>query len=231
MTLLVVDGQRFTLRRSERRKTIGITVERNGNLTIAAPADCSTKRIIEVVQKKRLWVETKLAQKEMTFHPPVVRDFVSGEGFYYLGRSYRLCVFNAADRKTPPLDFHHDWFWMRRDQCHRGQELFIRWYSREGKSWLQERVNHYASRLGVIPQNVEIRELGYRWGSCSPSGKLNFHWRTVQLPPRIIDYVVAHEIGHLLIPRHNIDFWDLVDQMMPDYLDRKKWLVENGGRF
>lgn len=75
-----------------------------------------------------------------------------------------------------------------------------------------------------------MQELGYRWGSCGEQA-LNFHWRTLQLPPRIIDYVVLHELVHVLEPRHDSAFWQKVERAMPDYGARKEWLAEHGHQF
>ena len=71
--------------------------------------------------------------------------------------------------------------------------------------------------------------LGFHWGSCSRSGRLNFHWRTILLPPRIIEYGVAHELVHLRELRHNLEFWRRLERVIPDFAARKQWLAENGG--
>ena len=75
-----------------------------------------------------------------------------------------------------------------------------------------------------------VRELGYRWGACGQDGTLNFHWRTVLLPPRIVEYIVAHELVHLHEAHHGAEFWRRLERAMPDDAARKKWLAENGGR-
>jgi len=76
---------------------------------------------------------------------------------------------------------------------------------------------------------VQVRDLGYRWGSCGRG--VNVHWRTILLPPRYIDYILAHELVHLCEPRHNKRFWAALERVMPDFAERKQWLAEHGGRF
>jgi hypothetical protein len=98
-----------------------------------------------------------------------------------------------------------------------------------GRPWLQHRVEQLAARIGVTPPTVQVRELGYRWGSCGRG--VNVHWRTILLPPRYIDYILAHELVHLCEPRHNKRFWAALKGVMPDFAERKQWLAENGGRF
>jgi hypothetical protein len=82
----------------------------------------------------------------------------------------------------------------------------------------------------VEPGPLKVQELGYRWGSCG-SASLNFHWRALQLPTRAIDYVVVHELVHIVEPRHDQVFWSRVERAMPDYESRKAWLAEHGGEF
>jgi len=90
-------------------------------------------------------------------------------------------------------------------------------------------VESLAARIGVTPPTVQVRDLGYRWGSCGRG--VNVHWRTILLPPRYIDYILAHELVHLCEPRHNKRFWTALARVMPDFADRKQWLAEHGSRF
>lgn len=116
----------------------------------------------------------------------------------------------------------------RRDEVARAEGHFIRWYSEQGKRWVERRVERFAVRIGVRPASVTVRELGYRWGSCTPNGGLNFHWRSVLLPPRIVEYIIAHELVHLIVPDHSAEFWVRLERAMPDYAARKEWLAEEG---
>ena len=84
--------------------------------------------------------------------------------------------------------------------------------------------------MGVEPAPyVEVLDLGYRWGSCSTDGTLNFHWRVMQLPPQVIDYVVVHELTHLKVPDHSPKFWGEVKRVMPDFEVHRRWLRDKRG--
>ena len=226
---LTIDDLQFTLVRSAKRKTVGVTVERDGSLVLSAPADCPVERVEEIAREKQLWVYTKLAEKRLLFRPPPQKEYVSGETFHYLGRSYRLKLV-APSEQSAPLRLIHGRFLLRQDAIPEARRHFVRWYAEHGQPWLSRRVELFASRIGVTPASVEVRDLGYRWGSCSASGGLNFHWRSVLLPPRIIEYVVAHELVHLLTPNHSAEFWMRLERAMPDYAARKEWLAEEGAR-
>lgn len=228
---LCIGNLRFTLRRSARRTTIGITVDRDGTLILRAPIACSLERIEQVAREKLIWIYTKLAEKNLLFRPPRPKKFVEGEGFHYLGESYRLLLIDppGAKDQIPPLRLQDDWFMLRRDERPRADLHFVMWYTQEANRWLKVRVRRFASRVDVRPKDLDVRRLGFRWGSCSPKGGLNFHWRTILLPPEIIDYIVVHELVHLSVPYHNPEFWHRVERVIPDYVQRKCWLSENGG--
>ena len=229
MSTLTVEDLTFNLRRSERRKTLGITIERDGEVVVTAPATLPLDEIERLVRSKGLWIYRKLAEREFVVGPGRPKEYVPGETFHYLGRSYRLRLVDSANGAAP-LHLQHGWFELRRDERERGEKHFIAWYIEHGEPWLARRVALHAPRIGVDPGPVRVQDLGFRWGSCG-SAALNFHWRTLQLPPRIIDYVVVHELVHLLEPRHDDAFWRRVERAMPDYAARKEWLAEHGHQY
>jgi predicted metal-dependent hydrolase len=80
----------------------------------------------------------------------------------------------------------------------------------------------------VEPVKVVVKEMGYRWASCGKNGVLNFHWKCMMAPPKIIDYIVVHELCHVHHRNHSDAFWNEVDKVMLDYRERKAWLRKNG---
>lgn len=225
---LTVDELQFEVRWSHRRKTIEITVDRGGELIVSAPKGCDPAAIEAFVRDKRFWLYTKLTEKEALRHPIAAKEFVSGEGFPYLGRSYRLLL---VDDQDVALKLERGRFRLLRSEATRGRGHFIEWYTEHARKWLGERVRRFARRVAVWHSRVEVRDLGFRWGSCGKNSTLNFHWATILLPPSIVEYVVVHELAHLQEPNHTPDFWRLVERAMPDYEARKRWLAEHGMRF
>jgi len=120
---------------------------------------------------------------------------------------------------------------LRRDALSSAPEHFVSWYTAHASPWLGRRVRIFGERLEVMPSTLHVRDLGYRWGSCSPKGNLYFNWRVICLPPRLIEYVVAHELVHLKEPRHDSEFWGRLKRIVPDYAQRKLWLAENSARY
>ncbi len=222
---LQVDDLQFTVRHSARRRTMQITVERDGDLLLSAPPEVDEARLRTFVQEKRFWIYTKLAEKERLQRRVPRKEFVGGEGFLYLGRSHRL---KLADEQDVPLKLAAGRFSLRRDALPAARAHFIRWYSERARAWLSSRVAEYQSRMEVAPAGVKVQDLGYRWGSCGKGDWLYFHWKAILLPARIAEYVVVHEIAHLHEPHHTPAFWLRVERAMPDYAQRKAWLAEHG---
>jgi len=222
---LTVDDLQFEVRWSDKRKTLGITVDREGDLVISAPEGCDQTVLEQFVREKRFWLYTKLAEKEALRAPPQRKEFVSGEGFPYLGRSYRLLL---VDDQEVPLKLDRGRFRLRRADASRGRGVFIDWYSTRARRWLNRRVEQFAARMEVSPAGVTIQDLGFRWGSCGKGGVLNFHWATVLLPASVVEYVVVHELAHLDHPKHTPDFWLTVERAMPDFEARRDRLSTLG---
>ena len=220
-----VEDLEFIIRRSPRRRTMQITVERSGELVLSAPPDVTLEQLRAFVMEKRFWIYTRLAEKDRLQRLVPRKEFVSGEGFLYLGRSHRL---KLVDMQDAPLKLVNGRFTLRRDALPGAREHFIRWYSERARIWLSGRVAEYQSRMEVHPAGVKVQDLGYRWGSCGKGDWLYFHWKSILLPPRIAEYVVVHEIAHLHEPHHTPAFWLRVERAMPDYAQRKDWLAEHG---
>ena len=225
MTQLQIDDLAFEVKRSARRKTMEITVDRGGELVLSAPEGVGQEPLCAFVREKRQWIYKKLAEKDLLYRANPRKEFVNGEGFLYLGRSYRLKLVRSQDA---PLKLIGGRFCLRHDLAGDGRAAFIRWYSERGQDWLTKKVGEHAARMEVSPSGVKVQDLGYRWGSCGKGGKVNFHWKTILLPRNIAEYVVVHELAHLHAPHHTPAFWRRVERAMPDYDRRKSWLAAHG---
>jgi len=160
----------------------------------------------------------------------MLRVYRNGEGFLYLGRSYRLLLVANQEK---PLVLKTGRFCLLRDVVDHGdvaaaQAAFRDYYITRGLERIRQRVKYYAPKVGVSPRSVNVRELGHRWASCSPTSTLAFHWKCMMAPPTIIDYIVLHELCHFLHLDHTDAFWNELDKVMPNYSERKDWLKKNG---
>ncbi len=226
---LTVAGLDFEVQLSGARRSIGITVDRDGSLIVNAPNDCDEAELIAFAHDKRMWVYKKLAEKDLLLSQRPTKEFVCGEGFAYLGRSHRL---QLTDRQGDPVKLERGRLVMRRDiatGC-RGGQAMINWYRTRAQRWLERRVGPWAQRMGVAPSTIDVRDLGYRWGSLGKSDRVNFHWATIQLPPTLLDYVIVHELAHVHAPNHTPEFWLRVERAMPTYQAAKLELARVGSK-
>lgn len=212
------------------RKTTDIVIERNGIIAVRPPKGFSPEQVDAVVESKRMWIYRNLAEWRDLNATAVVREWVNGESFLYLGRSYRLAL--VADQDAD-LFLKEGRFCLKRALIDFGGEsaarkAFETFYCAKGEQRIRERVAYFAPKVGVSPTGTAVKELGYRWASCTKGNALTFHWKCMMAPPKIIDYMVVHELCHLRQRDHSDAFWNEVDKVMPDYAERKMWLRKHG---
>lgn len=218
---LVVENLEFEVRRSPRRKTLGLTVDRAGELVVHSPETASDAELHKWVEKKMLWVHQKLLRKEMYNRVSHKLEMVSGENIAYLGQNYRLKIVREQDVL---LQFDGQWFLLRERDRLEAPKHFQAWYQNTGGTWLNERVRFWEPKVGNIAAKVVVSDLGYRWGSCGKNNVLHFNWRLLQLPLCLVDYVIVHELTHLHERNHTPIFWQALDRVLPDWRERKEAL-------
>lgn len=206
------------------RKTIALVVTPEANLIVRAPRHVSLNSIEQFVEEQSRWIRRKQEMVRKKQRSAVPKRFVTGEEFSYLGTNYPLVI---VDNGTSPLVFDGT-FRLSHLHVNRALEIFTSWYREAARMVISERVDHCAAQAGLQYKSIKINGARTRWGSCSAKGNLNFSWRLVMTPLKIIDYVVAHELAHLWEKNHSKKFWQEVQRMDPDYQQDRRWLKENG---
>lgn len=215
----------FNIKKSK-RKTLSIYIERDGTVTVIAPGNSTDKEIEEVIKKKEYQIYKSLAEWELTNSTKIEREFVNGQSFLYLGRNYRLEIVKEEQKK--PLILKNGYFLLRKKDESKAKQLFIEFYKEKGLPKIVERVEQYQKRINVNPKQIRIMELKNRWASCSEKGNLNFHWKCIMAPLDVLNYIVVHELAHLIHKKHTKAFWNEIDKMIPDYQKHMEWLRING---
>ena len=212
------------------RQTTDIVIERNGLITVRPPLRMTPEQVDATVISKRMWIYRNLAEWRDLNAARATREWVSGESFLYLGSSYRL---QLVAEQAVPLKLKDGRFCLRRSVVELGgspaaQQAFEAFYRDKGQSRLAERVAYFATKVGVAPVGIQIKDLSFRWAACLPNGEIHFHWKCLMAPLTVIDYIVVHELCHLHQRDHSDAFWNEVDKILPDYRDRKDWLRARG---
>jgi predicted metal-dependent hydrolase len=158
---LSVDGLTFEVVESGRRTTLEIIVDRDGSLVLATPPGVPDEDLEAFVEEHLVWVYTKLEEKQAQVRPRARKEYVPGEGFFYLGRSYRLTLVNGTPDR-PPLRLYRGWFELRDDLVEEGREHFITWYTAHLGPVLERTLVRFSERVETAPEEVHVQDMGYR---------------------------------------------------------------------
>ncbi len=210
----------FRLKKSA-RKTTSIYIERDGTITVLAPEPYDMGEIEQILEAKRSWIYRSLAEWEDLNRTRVEREFVNGEGFPYLGSTYRLQI---AKNATRDLTLKNGYFILKHSTLADARSKFIDFYKEKAKQRLPKLVDENAEKMGLSPSAIRVLDLKNRWASCSSDRTLNFHWRCMMTPLSALEYIVVHELAHLRYSNHTPDFWNAVEKILPDYQQAKGWL-------
>ena len=208
------------------RKTLSIIVERDRSILVRSPKNMSLEEIQQMVEEKKKWLYEKIHHPQKYPPEPVKKEFVSGETILYLGHNYRL---ELTDEDSETIRFE-SCFTISRHQRVRAAELFRAWYMERAQEKLLPRIHDFAKTMGVTYNKLLISDLQYSWASCTPRNNLNFNWRIIKAPMPVVDYLIVHELAHLLMPGHSPAFWNIVAVQAPGYENPKAWLKDFGYR-
>jgi predicted metal-dependent hydrolase len=216
-------GLSFHLKLSRRRRSVGLTVTDTGELMVHAPKNLSLAAIQEIINRNLAWIEKKQAERQ-----EALARLQTGK-VYYQGQALTLELRNSGPAGVSladgalvvslPTTSTDPW------------PPLLAWYRRQAEILLTDSVRHFAPRLGLTPPPLEVRDWRRRWGECHLTGHLRFNWRLVLLPPESLDYLVVHELAHLLVPGHPPRFWQEVGKYLPDFAARRRWLRLYGAPF
>lgn len=220
----------YTLLPGTDRNTTDIVIERNGQIVVRPPRSLTSEKVDAVVEAKRLWIYRNLAEWRDLNAAAVAREWVNGETFLYLGRSYRLSIVESAGTGLTLKDgrFLLSRSVIERDGVVGARRAFETYYSERALERVRARIRYYAPKVGVETRSVEVKDIGFKWASCTKMGALAFHWKCMMAPARVFDYLVVHELCHLIQRNHSAAYWNEVDKVMPDYRERKDWLRKHG---
>ncbi len=216
----------YTIIRSTKRRKLTIIVERDRRVVVHAPVNTSEETIRQVMESKRQWIweKTHHSKKYCRAPDPPGKELVNGESALYLGRNYRIEIINTL---SGDIEFAQR-FLVPPQIADKGPESFIGWYKNRAEEKILPRVQFHAQQLGVEYAISKIDNSKYRWGSCTVKNNLNFNWRLIKAPMFVIDYIIVHELTHLIEANHTPRFWNIVSTQIPKLEKAKAWLSENG---
>ncbi|WP_409069260.1 M48 family metallopeptidase [Clostridium caseinilyticum] len=222
--ILMGEKHQYNLK-SKKRKTISIRIGEEFIIEVTAPLETNEYTIERVLKKEERWIIKKIKK---------LKEVENFNGYYYLGKLYCLEVKEVKSLYFK-LEIDNDKFiiYINSGILQEKREEIIKdnlekFYKEKAIKVLEERTEYYSSILGVKPKNITIKNQKTLWGSCSSKGNVNYNYKIVMAPLKVLDYIVVHELCHLIHMNHSKNFWSLVESIIPDCRERRKWLKENG---
>jgi len=228
---LIQDFEYEVIRRP-RRKTVEICVKPDQTVQVAIPKRFPLAKVDALVRGKADWIQRKLSRYRDIQGQYQPKQYVSGETFTCLGHDYRLKVLEGIET---PASLKQGVLRVRVPHALSPEQRSLSvaksleaWFRAQAQLYLTERTAWHAARIQVVPASVGIKSYRSRWGSCYADGRIYFNWRIIMAPPSIVDYVLVHELCHLVHHNHSPDYWRLVESIMPEYRDARVWLKQRG---
>ena len=205
-----------------KRRTVALIVSAEATLLVRAPMRTPLSYIEKMVAQKADWISDKM--REISARPKSVKKvFIEGEEFLYLGKTYQL---KLTDRLEIEISAEGELFFPR-VFLWRAKARLLDWYKKQALEEITQRVEIIAQKLELKYLSIKISNAQRNWGSCGPKNSLNFNWRLIMAPSGVIDYVIIHELMHILEKNHSHKFWSKVSGVMPEYKKARKWLRDN----
>jgi predicted metal-dependent hydrolase len=199
-----------------RRRTIGMEVDLTG-LTVRAPRWVTLAEIETALVERAQWIVKALAEWRGRRREVMPRQWKSGAPILYRGRELALEVFPSRRVRIDPDLFNLTVLHPHAEDEVEVAELVGKWLRDEAWAMVTPQVAAYAERLARSAPVLRLSNARSEWGSCNARGEIRLNWRLVQLPPSLAEYVVAHEVAHLVELNHSPRFWALVETLMPGH--------------
>jgi len=218
-----LDGRSVEYRFARRRRrTLGLSVDAHG-LKVVAPLRAPWREIEAFLRDKRRWIFAKLDEWARVPKPALLLG-MSGESLPLFGVTHTLEVHEGARRVI-----HESGRLLVSAPRWRALETLVRWLKSRALEALEPRAAHFAARLGRAAPPLRLSNARTQWGVCGADGAIRLSWRLVHLEPLLADYVVAHEVAHLVELNHSQRFWALVGKLYPEWRSARESLELVGG--
>jgi len=215
----------------KKRKTIGIYFDEYGQIELRVPKDISLALIRELLESKWDWIiQKQLDLKEQALGSKV-RIYENGEQYLYMGKSYPIHIIEESDLVKDYIRFDKEHaiivITVKTNEEKHIKALIRRYYYKVTKSIVEERIRFFQKDFKVKPRNISISNNEKTWGTCNGSRELTFNWRLAMAPLEVIDYIIIHEMCHMVHLNHDRSFWRLVGKYIPNYEEHQSWLAHS----
>lgn len=209
------------------RTSIGLSIDGYGNIVVLAPKKTPDERVIHVLEGNWDQILNKIKEMKKRMEGPQEKVYENNESFLYLGNTYPIKIVQDIAVIQERVEFEKEILhvYIKHLDKNKIKQLLKRYYYQRCKALVEERVSHYQNNFKTKPRSIRITDSKTTWGTCDSNFQLTFNWRLAMAPLEVIDYVVVHEMCHMVHLNHDRSFWRLVGKLMPDYKEKEKWLA------
>ena len=221
----------YNLIRRPKRKTLSIVIRANNDVDVLVPARIPVAFVDQFVSSKSAWIKQKLHFNSEIKPSHKAKSFKQGELFQLMETALTLEIHTgkrAVENDGEKLIVSFPASTKDEKKTDLIRSLIEKWYREQAEIYLSQRSKTLAELIGKAPTHIGVKGYKSRWGSCHLDGRVYFNWRLIMAPAWVIDYVVLHELCHLVHHNHSRNYWSLVETVMPDYRNAKNWLKVNG---
>jgi predicted metal-dependent hydrolase len=205
-------------------KNITLKVKPTCDVVLTVPLRTDDKHIEHILKKRNDWINKKIDFFQLN-NKIENKEYVSGESFKYLGKNYRLKVIESKEEEVKLLRGYIQIFIKNKMDFKRKEKLLNDWYTKRAENYFEKIVENYLHIVKKEVKNIRIRQMKTRWGSCNPlKSYINLNSELIKKSKESIEYVIFHELAHLIYDNHSREFYNYLNTYMPDWKKRKEKL-------
>ncbi|MGG3804234.1 M48 family metallopeptidase [Metabacillus fastidiosus] len=209
------------------RTSIGMTIDSYGNIEVQAPKRTPDERVVQVLEENWDIIQKKLKEMNDRLLGPQEKVYEDGGSILYLGNNYPIHIFQDINIAQEHALFKDEklHIYVKQPDREKIKQVLKRFYYQQCKALVEDGISFYQSNFKTKPRSIRISDSKTTWGTCDSKMQLTFNWRLAMAPREVIDYVVVHEMCHMVHMNHDRSFWRLVGKIMPDYKEKENWLA------
>lgn len=213
----------------KKRKTYGIYIDVYGNIELRVPKTASSEHIQKILEERYEWILKKSSEIKERTKGFQKKSYIQGEKFLLLGVEYPIEIIEVEKLDKNYAEFKDNILKVSVNICEETQiqEALKRFYYQQCKAIIEQRIRHYSKQIKVKPKSIRLSDNKSNWGTCNSKRELSFNWKLIMAPIEVIDYVVVHELCHIIHMNHDRSFGRLVGKIIPDYEMSRAWLAHS----
>jgi len=209
------------------RASLGISIDGYGNIEVLAPKKTPNEKVYQELEDKWDLIQEKVQEMNDRLKGPQNKVYENGESFLYLGETYPIEIVQDKNLAQDSVVFDKEKLiiYVKQHDAEKNKQVLKRFYYQQCKQLVEQSVSFNQRYFKTKPRSIRITDSKTTWGTCDSKHQLTFNWRLAMAPREVINYVVVHEMCHMVHLNHDRSFWRLVGKIEPDFKEKERWLA------